>query len=157
MSETSVQRPEGLRFLSGIILESSDPARLVAFYCDILGVPLAEEQHGDSALHWACELGDIHFAIHPADESSLDKSGSGTIKIAFMVFELDPLVAWLTQHGVELCYPPRGFGTQSRITAVRDPDGNLVELTELGPVWLDHLQANRARGGDLVAQWRARA
>lgn len=33
----------------------------------------------------------------------------------------------------------------------------LVELTELGPVWLDHLRANRAGGKDLVAHWSARS
>jgi hypothetical protein len=70
-----------------------------------------------------------------------------------MVFDLDPFVAWLAERGVELCYPPVEFGTQSRITAIRDPDGNLVELTQLGPAWLDHLRANRAAGGDLVAHW----
>ena len=51
---------------------------------------------------------------------------------------------------------PGEFGTSSRITAIRDPDGNLVELTQLGPSWLDHLRANRAAGGDLVAHWTAR-
>jgi hypothetical protein len=43
------------------------------------------------------------------------------------------------------------LGTQSQITAVRDPDGNLVELTQLGPGWLDHLKAHRAEGHDLVS------
>lgn len=42
------------------------------------------------------------------------------------------------------------------VTAVRDPDGNLVELTQLGPSWLDHLQARRAEGHDLIARWTAR-
>jgi catechol 2,3-dioxygenase-like lactoylglutathione lyase family enzyme len=157
MSETTVRRPEDLRFLSGVILVSTEPARLVRFYRDTLGVPLAEERHGDSELHWACELGDVHFAIHPAVDYPGEATTAGAVKIAFMVFELDPLVAWLAECGVELCYPPSEFGTESRITAVRDPDGNLVELTELGPAWLDHLRAHRARGGDLVAHWSARA
>jgi predicted enzyme related to lactoylglutathione lyase len=157
MSETNARRPEDLRFLSGIILVSKDPARLVGFYRDLLGVPLTEEQHDESALHWACELGDIHFAIHPADEYPDEAVTPGAIKIAFMVFDLNSLVTWLTDAGVELVYPPVEFGTESRITAVRDPDGNLVELTELGPVWLDHLRANRAEGGDIVAHWAARA
>jgi catechol 2,3-dioxygenase-like lactoylglutathione lyase family enzyme len=157
MSQTSDRRPEDLRFLSGMILVSEDPARLVGFYRDILGVPLVDEQHGDSAPHWACELGDVHFAIHPAAEYPEDKPTPGAVKIAFMVFDLDPLVAWLTERGVPLCYPPVEFGTESRITAVRDPDGNLVELTQLGPVWLDHLRANRASGGDIVAHWESRS
>jgi catechol 2,3-dioxygenase-like lactoylglutathione lyase family enzyme len=156
MSETNAQRTEAIRFLSGIILVSRDPERLVAFYRDILGLPLTGEQHGDSAPHWACELGDVHFAIHPAGEYPGEPVTPGAIKIAFMVFDLDALVTWLTGSGVELVYPPVEFGTESRITAVRDPDGNLVELTQLGPVWLDHLRANRAAGGDIVAHWSAR-
>ncbi|HEV7707621.1 MAG TPA: VOC family protein, partial [Asanoa sp.] len=130
------ERPENLRFLSGLIVESAEPERLVHFYRDILGVPLVEERHGDSEPHWGCEVGDVHFAIHPSEAIS----GGGGIKIAFLVFDLDALVAWLASQGVELCYPPVEFGTESRITAVRDPDGNHVELTQLGPSWLDHLR-----------------
>jgi len=39
---------------------------------------------------------------------------------------------------------------------VRDPDGNLVELTQLGPDWLDHLKEHRAEGHDLISRWSAR-
>ena len=145
--------PESLRFLSGVVLVSTEPRRLVSFYQGILGLPLTEERHGDSELHWACELGDVHFAIHPAADFPGEPTAPGAVKIAFMVFDLDLLVAWLSDHEVEVCYPPVEFGTESRITAIRDPDGNLVELTELGPAWLDRLRAHRARGGDLVAYW----
>jgi catechol 2,3-dioxygenase-like lactoylglutathione lyase family enzyme len=103
------------------------------------------------------ELGDVHFAIHPAADYPGEATTAGAVKIAFLVFELDPLVAWLAGHEVELCYPPSRFGAESRITAVRDPDGNLVELTELGPAWLEHLRDHRAGGGDLVAHWSARS
>jgi catechol 2,3-dioxygenase-like lactoylglutathione lyase family enzyme len=150
------ERPENLRFLSGLIVVSTEPERLVNFYRDLLGVPLVEERHGDSEPHWGCEVGDVHFAIHPAEDYPGEPTSAGGIKIAFQVFDLDPLVAWLSSHGVEPCYPPVEFGTESRITAVRDPDGNLVELTQLGPAWLDHLRAHRASGGDLVAHWSAR-
>ena len=68
-----------------------------------------------------------------------------------MVFDLPAMIAWLEECGIALCYPPAELGTQSQITAVRDPDGNLVELTQLGPGWLDHLQAHRADGHDLVS------
>jgi catechol 2,3-dioxygenase-like lactoylglutathione lyase family enzyme len=150
------ERPEGLRFLSGLILVSAEPERLVSFYRDILGVPLAEERHDDTEPHWGCELGDVHFAIHPEADYPGESTSTGAVKVAFMVFELDPLVAWLAENRVELAYPPLPFGAKSRITAVRDPDGNLVELTELGPGWLDHLRAHRADGGDLVTNWAAR-
>jgi catechol 2,3-dioxygenase-like lactoylglutathione lyase family enzyme len=156
VSEDAERRPDGLRFLSGIILVSAEPERLVGFYRDVLGVPLAEEQHDDSQPHWACELGDVHFAIHPQADYPGEAAGVGSVKLAFMVFEMDRLVAWLRGRGVEPLYPPVEFGESSRITAVRDPDGNTVELTELGPGWLDHLKTHRAAGGDLVAQWGAR-
>jgi len=61
------------------------------------------------------------------------------------------MVAWLDRCGIPLCYPPVDLGEESQITAVRDPDGNLVELTQLGPGWLGRLKANRAEGNDLVA------
>ncbi len=35
-------------------------------------------------------------------------------------------------------------------------DGNLIELTELGPGWLDHLREHRAAGGDLLRVWQGR-
>jgi len=63
-----------------------------------------------------------------------------------MVFDLLRMVTWLERCGVSLCYPPADLGAESQITAVRDPDGNLVELTELGPGWLDHLKTHRGRG-----------
>jgi catechol 2,3-dioxygenase-like lactoylglutathione lyase family enzyme len=157
MSGGPAQRPENVGFISGLILVSREPERLVGFYRDVLGVPLAEERHGDTEPHWGCELGDVHFAIHPAGDYPDDPAtGPGPVKLAFMVFDLTGMVTWLEQCGVELCYPPASLGEQSQITAVRDPDGNLVELTQLGPGWLGHLTAHRAEGHDLIARWSAR-
>jgi catechol 2,3-dioxygenase-like lactoylglutathione lyase family enzyme len=150
MADDTAQRPEDVRFLSGLILVSEQPERLAGFYRDVLGLPLAEERHGDTALHWACELGDVHFAIHPVADYEGEPTATGAVKLAFMIFDLARFVQWLQARGIPLCYPPTGFGTESRITAIRDPDGNLIELTELGPVWLDHLKEHRAEGGDLL-------
>jgi hypothetical protein len=72
-----------------------------------------------------------------------------------MVFDLPGMVGWLEKCAVPRCYPPASRGVQSQITAVRDPDGNLVELTQLGPDWLEHLKAHRAEGHDLVFCWSA--
>jgi catechol 2,3-dioxygenase-like lactoylglutathione lyase family enzyme len=156
MSDSPSDRPEDVRFISGVLLVSRQPERLVEFYRGVLGLPLAEERHGDTEPHWGCELGDVHFAIHPAADYPDDPaSGPGPVKLAFMVFDLPSMVAWLDRCGVSLCYPPSDLGAESRITAVRDPDGNLVELTQLGPVWLGHLREGRAAGNDLVTRWSA--
>lgn len=154
MPDSPSIRPENIRFISGVLLVSRQPERLMEFYRDVLGLPLAEERHGDTEPHWGCELGDVHFAIHPAADYPEDPAtGPGPTKLAFMVFDLPRMVAWLAERGVSLCYPPADLGAESRITAVRDPDGNLVELTQLGPGWLDHLKAHRAEGNDLVTYW----
>lgn len=157
MSGAKSGRPEDLRFISGVILVSAEPERAVSFYRDVLGLPLVDERHGDSQPHWGCELGDVHFAVHPIEDFPDDPATAPSpIKLAFMVFDLNRMVEWLDECGVALCYPPRQFGEGSRITAVRDPDGNLVELTELGATWLDHLKSHRAAGHDLVRTWTAR-
>lgn len=154
MPTSSSDRPEDIQFISGVILVSRQPDQLARFYRETLGIPLAEERHDETQPHWGCELGDVHFAIHPAEDYPDDPaSGPGPVKLAFMVFDLPRMVTWLERCGVKLCYPPADLGAESQITAVRDPDGNLVELTQLGPGWLDHLTAHRATGGDLVAQW----
>jgi catechol 2,3-dioxygenase-like lactoylglutathione lyase family enzyme len=156
MADHGAQRPEDVRFLSGLILVSEQPERLADFYRDVLGLALAEEQHGDTAPHWGCELGDVHFAIHPVADYEGEPTATGAVKLAFMVFDLAGFVPWLQARGIPLCYPPTEFGTESRITAIRDPDGNLIELTELGPAWLDHLKEHRAAGGDLLHVWHGR-
>jgi catechol 2,3-dioxygenase-like lactoylglutathione lyase family enzyme len=157
MPSSSSDRPEDVRFLSGVILVSPNAERLARFYRDVLGMPLVEEQHDETKPHWGCELGDMHFAIHPTEDYPDDPpaSGPGPVKLAFMVFDLPRMLTWLEWCGVNLCYPPTALGAESQITAVRDPDGNLVELTQLGSGWLDHLKTHRAEGGDLVAQWSA--
>lgn len=156
MAVSRSERPEEIRFISGVILVSRQAGRVAQFYRDVLGVPLAAERHDETQAHWGCELGDVHFAIHPAEDYPDDPaSGPGPVKLAFMVFDLPRMVAWLDKCGVALCYPPADLGAESQITAVRDPDGNLVELTQLGPGWLDYLKAHRAEGHDLVASWSA--
>ena len=157
MPDNSRERPEDIRFFSGILLVSSQPERLATFYRDVLGIPLEEEVHEGSEPHWGCELGDVHFAIHPAaDYPDEPASGPGPAKLAFMVFDLTAMVEWLGKRGIPLCYPPMALGSESTITAVRDPDGNLVELTQLGTGWLGHLKSHRDEGGDLVTEWAAR-
>jgi catechol 2,3-dioxygenase-like lactoylglutathione lyase family enzyme len=156
MTGDSARRPEDLRFISGVILVSERPAELATFYRDVLGLPLIDERHGDTAPHWACEVGDVHFAIHPVADYEGEPTATGAVKLAFMVFDLTAFIAWLEACGVALCYPPTSLGDESRVTAVRDPDGNLIELTELGPVWLEHLKEHRAAGGDLIRVWQGR-
>jgi predicted enzyme related to lactoylglutathione lyase len=146
-------RAEALHFLSAVLVHSLQPSRLARFYRDILGIPLVEERHGDAPAHFGCELGDVHFAIHPWESTA---PNGGAVKLAFMVFDLETLVEALEAAGVQVLYPPRQLGADSSITAIRDPDDNEIELTQMGDRWMRHLVEHRASGGDVLVQWQKR-
>ena len=73
--------------LNAVLLDSSNPAELVPFYRDRLGIPLEDERHG-SELHWACFLDGVHLAIH-------QKQGLGglprNVAVSFEVEDVDGL------------------------------------------------------------------
>lgn len=81
-----------IEFLSAVIIYSPNAERLAQFYRGVLGIPLEEEQHEGEPLHYGCELGDIHFAIHPAKgEFSLEEN-ERRFKLAFTVFSTAALL-----------------------------------------------------------------
>lgn len=53
--------------VSAILLISPNAKELARFYEDALGLPLEDVVHEGIPLHYACELGGVHFAIHPAE------------------------------------------------------------------------------------------
>jgi catechol 2,3-dioxygenase-like lactoylglutathione lyase family enzyme len=139
---------ERIQFLSAILLTSRDAARLTEFYRDVLGLPLVEERHGTVPQHWGCELGDVHFAIHPRDGAP----PPGPIRLAFWVFDLRTFAEGLERRGVRLRYAIRRLGPTSLITAIVDPDGNEIELTQMGEDWLRHLAEHRRQGADVLVR-----
>ncbi len=147
MAEEVRASPKPIEFISAVLITSADPGRLVLFYRDILGVPFVAERHGEGRSHYGCELGDVHFASHPG----VGTSPGGGLKVALWVFDLAGLVARLDALGVPLEYPIEDLGEASLETAVRDPDGNEVELTQVGDSWWQHLADRRADGFDLMS------
>jgi len=144
---------ETIEFLSAVLVVSTDPKRLADFYRDVVGIPLEDERHGGSLPHWGCTLGDIHFAIHPVETFPDRRSGVGSVKLAFTVFDIDALARRLEASGVSLVYAPRDTGF-FRSTAIQDPDGNLIEFTELCDDWFEQLEARAAAGNTAAARWR---
>ena len=134
------------------MLVSENPKRLATFYRDVLDIPLEEERHDDTLPHWGCNIGDIHFAIHPIDDFPDDKkSGVGAIKLAFNVFDAHALAAKLEARGVELLYPPKDTGFFISV-ALLDPDGNFIELVD---EWFEMLEERRKKDLDIVDRWKA--
>lgn len=145
--------PERIEFLSAVLLTSRQPDRLAAFYRDVLGLPLHEERHDPGPSHWGCELGDVHFAIHPAEDAADAPRGPGLVRLAFWVFDLEAFVQRIGQeHGIRCRYPIQDLGASSLVTAITDPDGNEVELTQMGRSWVEHLAGHRRVGADVISR-----
>jgi catechol 2,3-dioxygenase-like lactoylglutathione lyase family enzyme len=138
------------KFFSAVLIYSKDPERLFKFYRDILGLPLEEEKHGNSKLHYGCEIGDIHFAIHGTDDGT--QPGVGSVKLAFEVFDMDEHMNTLKAHKVEITSQPRDLGFM-KLASAKDPDGNTVEFTQLSKKWIEHLRKGKQKGHDLVTEW----
>jgi catechol 2,3-dioxygenase-like lactoylglutathione lyase family enzyme len=51
--------------LASVVLFAANPLATAAFY-RALGLVLEDEHHGDGPVHFATELGTVHFAIYPA-------------------------------------------------------------------------------------------
>lgn len=145
---------EKIEFLSAVLLVSKNPEQLATFYKDVIGLPLEDEQHGETEKHYGCELGDLHFAIHPISNFKGTEYGTGSVKLAFTVFDMKAFTEKVKSKGFKFAYEPKdtGFAT---MTALTDPDGNYIEFTQLSDRWFKHLEKRRKDGVDVVARWQA--
>ena len=128
----------GTNFFSAVLITSKNPEKLYNFYKNVLKFPIEEEQHGETQKHYGCEMGDLHFAIHPIENFEGKTSEVGSIKLAFEVFDIKAFVENLRSHNIEPLYAPKEMGPML-ITAVKDPDGNYLEFTQLGERWMEYL------------------
>jgi hypothetical protein len=84
------------------------------------------------------------------------RAGVGAVKLAFTVFDIQALVVRLEAAGIALLYPPRDTGFFWS-TAIHDPDGNVIEFTQLCDEWFGMVAGKRAAGKDVLTAWKAHA
>jgi predicted enzyme related to lactoylglutathione lyase len=142
---------EKIEFLSAVIIISKDMERLVGFYRDVIGLPLEGEEHGGTKKHYGCELGHIHFAIHPPENFEDHATGTGSTRLAFTTFDVSALAKRIESHGHKLVFGPKDTGFAQMI-AVHDPDGNYVEFTQLSDRWFQYLEK---KNSDVVSKWKS--
>ncbi len=114
-----------------IVLCVRDVEKTRAFYSDLLGMEPREERPGKWALHFGSQK------ISLQDEANLPTIARGTTPGSgnFCLLAADPvdeLVARLRSRGIEiLAGPDERVGATGTIRSVyfRDPDGNLVEVS----------------------------
>ena len=116
-----------------LVLEVSDIERSLAFYRDLLGIPLKRElDHGGTdrwisgehaALSWHDSF--FHFALYKS-------KGAVTrdVQLGFPVGDLDGMHRVLVAAKVPVDVAPRDE-PWGRTARYRDPDGNSVSLTEV--------------------------
>jgi len=98
------------------------------FYVEALGLPEGPTT-GQVATFLA---GDTVLVVeHAADApSDAEMEGKGWRYITFQVFEVDREHAHVLRHGGREAVAPVTLGTTARISMVRDPDGNWIELSQ---------------------------
>ena len=133
---TTTRKPRARKLIddvTAILLISPNAKKLCEFYRATLGLPLEEEVHDGMPLHYGCDLGDVHFAIHPADGGwpGVPTRNAQSPVITFSTSDLKAVAERLSAHGVKVTGPTdHGF---AQVISFRDPDGNLVSVLEYGP------------------------
>jgi lactoylglutathione lyase len=119
-----------VRKFGALVLFSSQLVKMVSFY-KALGLPLEEEVHEkESPLHYACEVGTVHFAIYESSNgrsSGLREGGSSIL--GFQIDHLDEVLIQMKTQNFSIASGPedRPWGRRAIII---DPDGRAVEIWE---------------------------
>ena len=118
--------------MASLVLYAADPAAAAAFYRAI-GLDLEDEDHGEGPVHFAAELGGVHFAIYPAEEpgKAPARRAGGSCFPGFYVRSLDQAAEALAGLGAPMLAEHEEMPWGCRIV-VEDPDGRAVEVNQRG-------------------------
>lgn len=143
-----------IRGVHHISLATTDLDRFLAFYRDLLGMPvraLFELKPGNVALETvvgmeniegraaALNLGNLHMEVFcytrpkPAPGERRPACDAGIRHICFDVKDIFSEYERLKRAGVEFISPPQKLGAGCASCYLYDPDGNIVELQEIFP------------------------
>jgi len=110
----------------GVVVLVQDMDRSVAFYRDVLGLEVNSEEDD-----WAV-LGGAVTLLRSPDAISPDDTRLNSVLLSLPVPDLDATFGALTGQGFAFLTAPTEVAG-GRIAALRDPDGNVVQLYQPGP------------------------
>ena len=122
-----------IRTFDHVVLATADLHRCLDFYTRVLGMRL--EHYGENRI--ALRFGDHKFNVHPPGFDAGIKARlptPGSLDLCFLADRpLDEVIARLRQQGSAIEEGPvnrTGARFTLRSVYVRDPDGNLIEISE---------------------------
>ena len=122
-----------LKSIDHIVLSTRDLDKCVDFYTRVLGMKL--ERYGQGRV--ALRFGDHKFNVHPPGfEAGIRAQAPtpGSLDLCFLADRpLDEVIARLKQHRIPIEEGPvvrTGARFAIRSVYVRDPDNNLIEISE---------------------------
>jgi catechol 2,3-dioxygenase-like lactoylglutathione lyase family enzyme len=122
-----------IKSIDHLVLATADLERCLAFYTRVLGMTL--ERYGEDRI--ALRFGDHKFNVHPPGFEASIKAHTptpGSLDLCFLADRpLDDIIAHLRQHNVPIEEGPvvrTGARFAIRSVYIRDPDLNLVEISE---------------------------
>jgi lactoylglutathione lyase len=123
---------DDMTLFGALVVYAADAAKTAAFYRAI-GVDLEDEDHGEGTVHFATDLGGVHFAVYPAQEPgrALARRAAGGSFPGFYVTSLDQVTAALAELGAPVLQAHQEMPWGCRILA-EDPDGRPVEINQRG-------------------------
>ena len=111
--------------LGGHFLRATDPAALTAWYRDSLGLDI--DEHG----MWQQQAGPTVFAAFEA-ETDYFGSRDQQVMLNFRVRDLDAMLRQLREQGAAVDAETQEMDGIGKFGWVTDPEGNRIELWEVG-------------------------
>ena len=122
--------------LDHLVLTTRDEAACVRFYCEVLGMRLDTFGTGRKAFVFGAQKINLHIAGHEFEPKAQHPT-PGALDLCFIAsIPVEHLVQRLTEVGITIeCGPVPRTGAQGPIRSVyvRDPDLNLIEISEYLP------------------------
>lgn len=116
------------------ILIVQDLDRAVAFYSDVLGIPLAHRAEAYAQFDTGAARLGLYTREAMAETLGLDLTSptrdAPGFEIGFKVPDVDAAFAALVERGAEAQTAPATRTWGQRTAYIRDPDGHLIELAQ---------------------------
>jgi catechol 2,3-dioxygenase-like lactoylglutathione lyase family enzyme len=120
--------------LDHVVLTVRDLDATRKFYCDVLGMTFEEFGQGRTAVHFGKQKINLHV-VGKEFEPRADRATAGSGDLCFLTsVPLETVIETLNVHSVAIVLgpvPKTGAQGPIRSVYVRDPDLNLIEISNL--------------------------